>query len=440
MAGKKKRLIFITLSVFLIGMGFISAFLLWKGKQKDITIELGMFSGSNWNIANGNSYRTVDRAVAIFEDSHPGVKVHYYSGIRKRDYAGWLAEQVLMGRTPDVFFVPNDQFNTLISQGILMDLGPIIEADTELKEWEYFASAWKAGASQGRQYALPYEADCTLMAVNLTLLKRHGLQMPNQDWTWEDFYKLCKVLTLDEDGDSRIDIAGTCGYTWQEAAYANGMQIFDADGTRAYFSEPRMVAAVRFMQRIASLSGDQLFTAADFDDGRVAFMPMSFATFCTYVSYPYKVYKDLNYEWGCLPMPAGYSGNNTSQVSTLLVGMEAQTKHKKLAYDLLKTLVHDISVQADIYRTGQGASPLRITAALGDSRTVIDAYTYGSRIRGIGLLADILDNGTAEPKFSRYESAMSIADSSISRIIRSQSDAEISLSVLQRDIQALLVK
>ena len=41
---------------------------------------------------------------------HPGVKVHYETGIRKEDYSEWLDRKILEGETPDVFMVLSDDF------------------------------------------------------------------------------------------------------------------------------------------------------------------------------------------------------------------------------------------------------------------------------------------------------------------------------------------
>lgn len=429
----------VSLLFVVLALGIISLCKFLPYKNVPVTLELGMFAGSNWDIANGDSYRIIDRTILEFEQKNPGVRVHYYSGIRRQDYDEWLSEQVLQGKTPDVFFVRPNQFERLVSLGILKNLDSIISEDSQIRGWEYFTPAWNAGTYHGKQYAIPYQADFTLMAVNMTLLKMHGQQMPERNWTWDDFYSLCKSMTLDVDGDSVLDIAGTCNYTWKEAVYANGVRLFDDNGKRIYFSDPKTVEAVQFMQKLSALTKDKMFTSADFDAGRVVFMPMSFAKFCTYISYPYKVYKDLNYEWGCLSMPAGYSGNNTSEVNTLLVGMNAHTKHEKLAFEFLKMLVHDLSVQTDVYRSGQGASALRLVAASDTAKNMIDNYTHSGEYR-LNLVAEILNCGLQPPRFEQYAETMIIADNAINNIIRDKKDADNSLKMLQRNIQNQLAK
>ena len=40
------------------------------------------------------------------------------------------------------------------------------------------------------QYALPYEVVPTMLFVNKTLLRQEGIEMPQQDWTWEIFLEI----------------------------------------------------------------------------------------------------------------------------------------------------------------------------------------------------------------------------------------------------------
>ena len=409
--------------------------------KKNVTLELGVFTGSNWGVADSNSYFLIDKAVEKFERTHPGVSVHYYSGIQKNDYEEWFSEQVLQGKMPDVAIIPDEQFTKLASMGVLKNLTPLLYPNGKIKSWEYFPCAWSSGTYGEKQYALPYQADFMLMAVNKTLLDKHGIAMPGRNWTWDDFYSLCTKLTADENGDSVIDTAGVCNYTWQEAVYSNGGRIFNDDGRRAFLSDPKVIEAVRFMQRLSALTGDTIFTRADFDSGKVAFMPLSFTKYQPYVCYPYKINKDLNYEWRCATMPAGYSGNNISEIDTLLMGISSYTKHEKLAYDLLETFTHDTEIQANLFQLQQGASALRIVSAPDEVINILeDTSDKNDRQYSGGLLADIMVKGILPPKFHDYADDMVLADSAINKIIIDKKDAENSLKVLQRTLQVRMEK
>ena len=62
-------------------------------RPEKITIKLGVFSGSNWDVPSGESNQIVDNAIKIFEKAHPNVDVEYESGILKADYSSWLSDR-----------------------------------------------------------------------------------------------------------------------------------------------------------------------------------------------------------------------------------------------------------------------------------------------------------------------------------------------------------
>lgn len=195
------------------------------------TITIGVFSDSYWGVQNGYSYQIIDDAIKIFEDEHPGVKVEYVSGIMKNDYSEWLAEQLLNGTAPDVFFIMKSDFNDFAQLGGLKDLSGFIKSDTDFSEDDFYKSAFESGKYMDTQYALPYECAPRLMFINKTILDQENISMPDKDWTWEDFYNLCKNVTKDTNGDGVIDQFGVVGYSWKDAFYENNVNLFNEDGT-----------------------------------------------------------------------------------------------------------------------------------------------------------------------------------------------------------------
>ncbi len=45
--------------------------------SRETVLEFGMFTGSNWDVANANSFLIIDKAIDRFEQEHPGVRIHY---------------------------------------------------------------------------------------------------------------------------------------------------------------------------------------------------------------------------------------------------------------------------------------------------------------------------------------------------------------------------
>ena len=409
--------------------------------RQKITLEFGMFTGSNWDVAQANSFTIIDKAIAKFEHAHPGVTVHYYSGIRKDDYSEWFSRKLLAGEEPDIFMVLGTDFNQFASMGVMKNLETFIEEDTDFEPEKYFTSAFVSGQYESVQYALPYETVPTLMFVNKTLLTQEGIDMPEENWNWEDFYEICKKVTRDTDGDGVLDQFGSYNYDWMDALCSNGGGVFNKKGTEAALTDSRVVEAVKYVRSINDLYGGEKLTQEDFNGGRVAFMPLTFAEYRTYKTYPYKIRKYANFQWDCVTMPAGEQGGNISQVDSLLMGISANTKEEKLAWEFLKLLTYDEESQMNIFYDSQGASVLKeVTESQQMEQVVQEDMEEGDTVINGKLLGRVIEGGHVEPQFKKYEQAMSLTDSEINKILEEDKDVDSNLKILQRTINEYLIQ
>ena len=408
-------------------------------KNNPIVIEFGMFVGSNWDVANANSYVIVDKVIAQFEEEHPGVVVLYTSGIRKEDYSEWYAQKALEGETPDVAMILADDFDQLVSLKVLQNLSQLEKADTSFDSSAYFETALNTGEYKGSQYALPYEAVPTLMFVNKTLLNKEGFVVPDNNWTWDDLYKICQTVTKDIDGDGLLDQFGTYNYGWEEAAYSNGATLFDEDGSKSYFTDQSVIDSVKFAKKLSDLNQGQKVNQDEFDAGNVAFMPLSFATYRTYKSYPYKIKKYTTFKWDCITLPAGNGGDNLSEVNTLLMGISAQSKEKELAWELLKLFTYNEDNQMDIFRYSQGASVLKTVTESKESEAILSEDTdEREKVIDTKLLGSVIEEGIIVPKFPKYNETMVYTEGEIDKILDDGKNVESTLKIVQRNVNTLL--
>lgn len=409
------------------------------GGRKEIVLEFGMFTGSNWDVANANSFVIIDEAIARFEQEHPGVRIHYYSGVRKDDYSEWLSRKLLAGDEPDVFMVLGNDFNQFSSLGVMKNLDDLIETDPDFDPGRYFSSAFRTGQYGGVQYAVPYEAVPTLMFVNKTLLTREGIEMPDPDWTWQDLYEICQKVTKDTDGDGTLDHFGIYNFDWKDAVCSNGGEIFKSDGTACYLTDDKIAESVKYIRQLNELNQGQKVVQEDFNGGSVAFMPLTFAEYRTYKTYPYKIRRYANFQWDCITMPAGNQGENLSQVDTLLMGISANTREEKLAWEFLKLLTYDEQIQTEIFQYSQGASVLKAVTQSREMENIVqEDMEEGDTVISGNLLGRVIEEGHIEPQFKRYEQAIALADSEINNILENDKSIDSSLKILQRTINSYL--
>ena len=408
-------------------------------RKKETVLEFGMFTGSNWDVANANSFVIIDKAIARFEQEHPGVRIHYYSGVMKEDYSEWLSRKLLAGKEPDVFMVLGTDFNQFSALGVMKDLDSRIQEDPDFEPDRYFSSAFRTGQYGGAQYGLPYDVVPTLMFVNKTLLTKEGIEMPDQDWTWEELYDICRKVTKDTDGDGILDQFGIYNFDWMDAVCSNGGEVFQADGSSCYMADDRIVESVKYIRQLNALNQGQKVVQEDFNGGSVAFMPLTFAEYRTYKTYPYKIRRYANFQWDCITMPAGSQGENLSQVDTLLMGISANTRKEELAWEFLKLLTYDESVQTEIFQYSQGASVLKAVTQSREMENIVqEDMEEGDTVISGNLLGRVIEEGYIKPQFRRYEQALALADSEINLILENDKSVDSSLKILQRTINSYL--
>ncbi|MDD3224163.1 MAG: extracellular solute-binding protein [Clostridium sp.] len=406
--------------------------------KKDVVLTVGIASGS-WNTPSENTYKILDDAILKFEKNHPGVKVEYSSGILKEDFSEWISQKILLGKEPDVFMVLPDDFNVFSSTGALKNLDRLIKNDRNFDSSKYYKAAYESGKYNKSQFALPYESVPTLMLVNKTLLDKDGISVPNNNWTWNDFYKICEKVTKDTDKDGIIDQFGVYDYTWQDAVYSNGINLFNDAGTESYFGDARVEQAVNFVKKLNSLNNGYQVTSQIFDKGKVAFRPLSFSEYRTYKPYPWSIKKYSNFEWDCIKLPSGPNGKNVSQLNTVLMGISSRTNHEKLSWEFLKELTYDEETQRNVFKYSQGISPIKCVIESQKNIAEINKSMPSESSLNMKILDNIMESAADTPKFKKYSSVMLKADNDINNIINGKEDLDIALLILQREINNMLM-
>jgi len=414
------------------------SFRAYQMMKEPVVLEIGVFAGSYWDVPIQDSNKFFDEAIAEFERNNPGVKVKYHSGIMKKDYSEWLSQRMIKGNEPDIFCILPNDFNTFASIGILKDLDSIMNNDRDFDKRKMYANAIKSGQFQGHQYALPSEVSPVLMFVNKSLLSREGINIPKGDWTWEDFYDICKKVTKDTDGDGQIDQFGVFGFDWQDAVYTNGQKLFQADGSAAFFDNPGVIEAVDFIIKLNKLNMNTRVTANDFDAGKVAFRPFLFSTYKAYKPYPYRVKKYSQFEWECIKLPRGPKGNNFSELHSLLIGISSRTKHEKEAWEFLKFLVYKESTQTNVLKYSYGIPVLRYITESEFSEQVFSAVSPDVIFINKSLLSEAIEQSVVTPKFQKYKQAIALADKEIFQAVSMENDAKKAMEDLNEEINSLL--
>lgn len=408
-----------------------------KPSEKKKTLTFGMFSESNWGMPDNGNEEVVAAAIEKFERLYPDVRVEYESGILRKDYPEWLAGKFLQGEEPDVFMVTAEDLGLLASRGALLELDERMEKDEAFTCDGFYEAPLAAGQYEQIQYVLPYESVTTLMGVNVTLLESTGMELPKDDWTWEDLHAVCRKVTHDANHDGVLDRFGICNYGWKDAAYSNGAMLFDESGTESYVDEWPFVSAVNFVYTLDGLTGRQQATRQDFEEGNVVFCPISSSEYKKYKSYPWRALKFTGFDWQCIDMPSGPQGNTRSEVDSLFLGISARSQQKDLAWEFLKLLTCDEEIQTRVLTCSDGVSVQKGVMESERARALLNPEGTADGIDA-GLLDRAMRRGALSPRFRKYESAFALLDDGVQEAMESDRDIGGSLASLQRKLNTHL--
>lgn len=421
-----KIAVFLTICLLLCAV----AFACYRSMQKKVLF-IGTYAGSSWDVPSGQEYQFLDDVIKRFEKAHPNVDVKYESGVSKEDYSSWLSGKIVEGSQPDVFILPENDFNLLASTGTLAALDQRVK--TDLNRSDFYPSTFKAGQYSNKQYALPFESNPVMMCINNDLLEKEGIALPTSGWTVEDFYKICKKLTKDTDGDGVIDQYGSVGYGWEEAVAAYGLDLFNDLGTKAYFNTPKMRSALSLVNQLTELNGNYKVTLNDFDEGKVAFYPMTLAQYRTYKPYPYHVSKYSSFSWTCVEMPSADAAKSRTQVSTSLYAISSKSAHSDLAWEFLKLLCADTKTQQTLFEKSQGVSVLKSVMKTDNTKTLLQNDSFGAAALTVDTLNNIMQRTSSMPKFKNHSSLQEKANYLISQSLE-RGTIENDLSAIQKDL------
>ena len=137
-------------------------------------------------------------------------------------------------------------------------------------------------------------------------------------------------------------------------------------------------------------------------------------------------------------MPAGNSGGNISVMNTLLIGMSSRTKHKNLAWSLLKKFCYDKETQQLVLKKSQALSVRRDVIISAEAQEIFSWETKDTAAITPADISDAMDAAVMPFKFKNYNAAMLYADTELTKIIEGVVPLNNALNKLQKEINARL--
>ena len=146
-------------------------------------------------------------------------------------------------------------------KGVLESLQPYLDSSDVFRADEFYAQAMEAFQVDGEQICMPQNISSLVVYYNKDLFDEAGLSYPEEGWTWADFLRMAKALTVDVDGDGVTDRYGVgmdpevirlAPFIW-----SSGAELVDdeTDPTRFAVDTPTAIQAMQDFFDLHSVHG-----------------------------------------------------------------------------------------------------------------------------------------------------------------------------------------
>lgn len=306
--------------------------------QGPVTVRLSGWSGSPVEIA------ALRRLVNEFEAQNPDIRVRYEAIADQ--YMDVIKTRLIGEAAPDVFYLDVSDAPFLIGHQVLEPLDAYITPEFDLDDFE--PNLLNAFRAQTHLYGVPKDYSTLALFYNRAAFAEAGFSEPPR--TWDDLRQYAKRLTVDRDGNGRIDQYGFGEVPeLPRQAYrirAFGGQLTDSAGYAAIASD----AAIQGLQpvvdqyrqdRTSAQPSDVGTTSAEelFAQGRAAMI----ITGNWAIAYLQETFPDLDYGVAEVPLIHNQPG---TMVFTVAYVMNRQSAHKPEAWRLIAYLTGKTGMKA----------------------------------------------------------------------------------------------
>jgi len=193
----------------------------------------------------------LDEVLKVFEDTHPGIKVQVdiQTENNSTEFLKKLDLLQLSGDTYDITAMPSyGQYALRAAKGFWEPLDSYFAAEG-IDPSEYYTIDTSV---DGKCYGIPGTPGIYYVIINQDLLEAAGLEIPDMDWTWDDYADYAAAMTQ---GEGANKIYGSHMHTWTEYRRENMWCIKDDncyvkdDGT-SNLSDPAFGEWLTFIKKL----------------------------------------------------------------------------------------------------------------------------------------------------------------------------------------------
>ncbi len=260
----------------------------------------------------GTDDEDIERAlITNFEAENPGIEIGSIEYLAPTDYWTRMEALAATGDLPCVMWMSSGFVEGWTNDGLIIDIQDYVDAD--INEADYFSGTFDVARNKetGRMHAFPFRFVETVLYYNIDAFNEAGVDLPTDDWTWDEYLAAAQALTIDENDDGLAEQYGIFYYgryahveSW---IFNNGGNLLAADG-KTVDPDDAAVEALQFLSDQINVEGVAP-PPQEFDGvGNAEVFTQGFAAMWVDGSWNIGNFReDADFNWGIAPVPQGPS-------------------------------------------------------------------------------------------------------------------------------------
>ncbi|MGB7340706.1 MAG: extracellular solute-binding protein [Phototrophicaceae bacterium] len=358
--------------------------------------------------------------VAAFEEANPGIEIEL---LISPDYGTQIRAAFASGDYPEVFSIGQFDFPQWQADGLLAAGGDLIENADDI-----YPGLRDAFTADGELYCPAKDFSTLALLYNIDAFETAGIDLPSEDWTWDDMTEAAAALTTE---DTVGFSAAADKFRWMAFFYANGAELFDAEGAVAFDSDAAIEALAFYQSFVANETGalpsdlNAGWNGEAFGQGSAAMtIEGNWA-----IGYLNDTFPDIN--WGVAELPIAPSGERGTLTFTECWGVSSRAEGDlaDAAWQVVNYFTNEAGATT-VAEAGFGVMPARIS--IGDLWLETVGQEYAAYVAGADYaVAPIFPLG-----FADFDAAANDATTLVMTLEEDAADALLDAADVAREIQA----
>lgn len=243
---KNKILVIIFLVLLMVGCGEK------KEKRAENVIQIEFWHGMGGPLGNA-----LDKLIEEFNDTHPDIFVNHVHMGNYTALSQKIMAAVQAGNQPDVAQSFEAWTANMMKGDVLRPFDDFIEQDPNfgMEDLEDFYPVFiKSNTIDGKLMSFPFNKSVSVLYYNKDIFFMNDLDPNHPPKNWEEYRDYLKRLTMDLDGDGKIDQWGSTfaisAWQFQNLLLQAGGEIMNQDNTKALFNSDKGVEALQFINDV----------------------------------------------------------------------------------------------------------------------------------------------------------------------------------------------